>query len=341
MNRWGATALAVALAAVATAPAAVAQQGLPAPEAAPEPTPTAPALSAPAPTARIETDSVRLVGGRLVRHLRLTIPGAPDGTATVTWQAYGGSRSATRLPRLGHGRVTVPVSDGQLTFRKRVRVGDGFDRSGGFCEQIDLTGLGAVMPATTTCPDASTATRGQLPSRVPEFSMYSDSAGAGLLMSAGATTRAAGDMSAVFDLKVCRRLTYLPCPPNPVSALSAIRSQPGSVGDIAVIDVGYNDWAQVYGIEPVVSALRARGVKRIVWMTLREHQSSYASINAMIRAAAKRHPFIQVADWNAASSGLGGFAADGVHLSSGSAVNALADFVRAAVQKAAVITHKS
>ena len=341
MNRWGATAVAVALAAVATAPAAVAQQDSPAPEAAPPFTSTAPPPSAPAPTARIETDSVRLVGGRLVRHLRLAIPGAPDGTATITWQAYGGSRSATRLPRLGHGRVTVSVSSGHLTFRKRIRVGGGFDRSGGFCEQIDLSSLGAVMPATTACPDASTATRGQLPSRVPEFSMYSDSVGAGLLMSSGATARAAGDMSAVFDLKVCRRLTYLPCPPNPVSALSAIRSQPGSVGDIAVIDVGYNDWAQVYGIEPVISALRARGVKRIVWMTLREHQSSYASINVMIRAAAKRHPFIQVADWNAASAGVGGFAADGVHLSSGSSVNALADFVRREVGKAAGALERS
>ena len=32
-----------------------------------------------------------------------------------------------------------------------------------------------------------------------------------------------------------------------------------------------------------------------------------------------------MADWNAASAGLGGFAPDGVHLSSGSAINALAE----------------
>jgi len=300
-----------------------------------------PPVVAPIITAHVETDTVRLVGGRLVRDLRLTVPGAHDGTAVIAWQAFGGARTATQLARLGHGRATVAVRDGRITFRRRVHIGGGFDRSGGFCEQVDLSAVGAVMPNSVTCPDSDTATRAQLPARVPEFSMYSDSVGAGLLESSGATTRAAGDQSAVFDLKVCRRLTYLPCPPNPVSALTAIRQQPGSVGDIAVIDVGYNDWAQVYGIEPVISALRARGVKRIVWVTLRETEGGMGSINAMIRAAARRHPFIQIADWNAASAGLGGFAADGVHLSSGSTVNALADFVRTEVQKAAVILRKS
>ena len=309
----------------------------------PPPVSTAPAFVVPAPAtvARIDTDTARLVAGRLVRTLRISIPGAPNGTATVTWQAYGGSRSTTRLPRIAHGKATVAVRDGRVTFRRRVRIGGGFDRSGGFCEQVDLSTVGAVMPRAAACPDSPTADRHQLTAHVPEFSMYSDSVGAGLLESSGATARAAGDMSAVFDLKVCRRLTYLPCPPNPESALSAIRQQPGSVGDIAVIDVGYNDWAQVYGIEPVISALRARGVKRIVWVTLRESESGMGSINAMIRAAARRHPFIQVADWNAASAGLGGFASDGVHLSGGSTINALADFVRGEVQKAAAVLQRS
>jgi len=327
MRRVRVTVVALALATAVTAPMAVAQQG-----------PLAPgALTAPAAGAATTTDTVRLVSGWLVRDLRITIPGAPDGTAIVRWQAYGGARSATRLARLGHGRAAVPVRDGHLVFHRRVRVGAGFGRSGGFCEQVDLSSVraAATTPAAPDCPDADTTARDRLPARVTEFSMYSDSAGAALFEWSGATARAAGDMSAVFDLKVCRRLTYLPCPPNPVSALTAIRSQPGSVGDIAVIDVGYNDWAQVYGMGPVISALRARGVKRIVWLTLREPQSSYASINAMIRSVAKRNRFIQVADWNAASAGLGGFAPDGVHLSTGSAIKALADFVHAQVAKAA------
>jgi hypothetical protein len=319
--------IAIALATTAIAPMAVAQM---------DPAASG-AITALSGAAATTTDTVRLVSGWLVRDLRMTIPGVPDGTATVTWQAYGGARSATRLARLGHGRAAVPVRGGHLVFHRRVRVGAGFGRSGGFCEQVDLSSVGAAvtMPAAPDCPDEDTTTRDRLPARVTEFTMYSDSAGAALLYSSGATWRAAGNMSAVFDLKVCRRLTYLPCPPNPVSALTAIRSQPGSVGDIAVIDVGYNDWAQVYGIESVVSALRARGVKRVVWLTLRERQASYSSINAMIRSAARRSRFIQVADWNAASAGLGGFAPDGVHLSSGSAINALADFVRAQVVKAA------
>ena len=54
-----------------------------------------------------------------------------------------------------------------------------------------------------------------------------------------------------------------------------------------------------------------------------------------VSSAAKRNRFIRVADWNATSAGLGGFAPDGVHLSTGSAINALADFVHAQVAKAA------
>jgi len=325
-------AMAVALGlALAAAPVAVAQVLPPAPGS-----PVAAPL-----TARVDASTVRLVSGRMVRDLHVVIPGGGDGMATINWQAYGGSRSAARLARIAHGRAVVPIRGGELHFRRRVQMGGGFDRSGGFCEAIDLTAVGAVMPTTDTCPEGDGVAREQIPARVPEFTMYSDSVGAGLQEVSGGTARAAGDASAVFDLKVCRRLTYLPCPPNPPSVLTSVRSQAGSVGDIAVIDVGYNDWAQVYGIEPTISALRARGVKRIVWVTLRESERGMGSINAMIRAAARRHPFVQIADWNAASAGMGGFAADGVHLSGGSAVNALADFVRHEVQKAVLVLQGS
>ena len=330
MTRPGALGVALGLALVA-APLAAAQVMPPAPESP---------VMAPR-TARVDSSTVRLLPRRMVRDLHVVIPGGGDGVATINWQAYGGSRSATRLARIAHGRAVVPIRGGELHFRRRVKVGGGFDRSGGFCEVIDLTSVGAVMPTAAACPDGDGIARDQIPARVPEFTMYGDSVGAGLQEVAGGTARAAGDASAVFDLKVCRRLTYLPCPPNPPSVLTAVRSQPGSVGDIAVIDVGYNDWAQVYGIEPTITALRARGVKRIVWVTLRESEPGMGSINAMIRAAARRHPFVQVADWNAASAGIGGFAADGVHLSGGSAVNALADFVRREVQKAVAVLQGS
>lgn len=331
MMRPGAMAVALGLA-LAVAPAAMGQET----GTVPEP------VVAPAPSvARVVTGTVRLRGGALVRDLRVMLGPGVNGVATVNWVAYGGARTATRLARLGHGSAPVLVRDGELHFTRRVRVGGGFDRSGGFCERIDLTSLGYVMPESDDCPETPTTTRDRLPEHVPEFSMYGDSVATGLHYGSAATTRAAGDMSAVFDLKVCRRLTFAPCPPNPPSALSAIRSQAGSVGDIAVVDVGYNDWGGVYGIGPVVSALRARGVKRIVWVTLRERESSYASINAMIRQTARRHAFIQVADWNARSAGLGGFAPDGVHLSGNSAINALADFVRDEVAEAAAVLEKS
>ncbi len=315
----------VAVLVLSVAPVAFGQNQATTPEAV---TPLQPRV------AQVTTNTVRLQAGRLVRSLRIDVGDGVDGVATVTWAAYGGARSAVRLTRLGQGRAAVQVRDGVLSFTRRVRVGGGFDRSGGFCETVDLSSLGYTMPEAPACPGTPTTSRDQLVAQVPEFSMYGDSVAEALLYGRGATTRAAGHLSAVFDLRTCRRLTFAPCPPNPTSALAAIRLQPGSVGDIAVIDVGYNDWGAVYGIDPVIAALRARGVKRIVWFTLRERESASASINAMIRQAARRHPFIQVADWNARSAGLGGFGPDGVHLSSTSAINALADFVRDQVAQA-------
>ena len=98
MTRPGALAVALGLA-LATAPSAVAQVMPPAPGSL---------VVAPL-TARVDSSTVRLVSGRMVRDLHVVIPGGGDGVATINWQAYGGSRSSTRLARIAHGRAVVPI----------------------------------------------------------------------------------------------------------------------------------------------------------------------------------------------------------------------------------------
>jgi hypothetical protein len=122
-----------------------------------------------------------------------------------------------------------------------------------------------------------------------------------------------------FDLAVCRRLAGPGCPYNgsvPPSALAVVRAAGRGLGDVLVVDVGYNDDPAVYGKEmaELIRAARAQGVRQIVWVNLRETQTPFRRINAVIRSEAKRFPLVQVADWNAWSAGKPWFRSDGLHL---------------------------
>ncbi len=128
-----------------------------------------------------------------------------------------------------------------------------------------------------------------------------------------------------WQLKVCRRLVQLSCPyegVRPPTVLDVVRASPqGSLGTIAVVDVGYNDYVDQYqsDMDAVVEALIAKGVEHIIWTTLREVRDSYRTINATIRSEAGKWPQIVVADWNAAAQGQDWFNSDGIHLSSAGA----------------------
>lgn len=83
-----------------------------------------------------------------------------------------------------------------------------------------------------------------------------------------------------------------------------------------------------------MKALRAAGVVDVVWVTLHESSSLYATTNAAIRAGAKRWPkMMTIADWNTASAGKNFFAGDGVHLNTSGAM-ALAGLLRVKVREA-------
>ena len=330
MNRRGAAALAVALAMVATAPVAVAQQDVT------DPGSTIP-QDAPPPLveASIRASTVRLRDGRLERDLQVVAPGAADGSARVTWEAFAGARSSRRLARVGHGVATVPVTDGVMHFRRRVAAGSGADRSGGFCEQIDLSSVGAALPDAAPCPDAATVRRADVPARVPEIVVFGDSVGATFEWVPGTKEAAGAGLSVEWDLRSCRRLEATPCPPNPPSVLQDVHSLAGSLGDIAVVNVGYNDWEATYDADAVYRALRARGVDHVVWVLLKPVQSSYRGINRIIMRLAHRHPdTVSVADWGRYVQAHGDwFGPDHIHPNAAGGW-ALARFLRREMRKA-------
>ena len=97
-----------------------------------------------------------------------------------------------------------------------------------------------------------------------------------------------------------------------------------------MIDVGYNDPPAEYGddVDGVMQALVRQGVTTVIWVTMQEKRPLYRATNAAIRAAAKRWPQIQIADWNDVSSAKPKwFVDDGLHLSPAGAVG-LARFLR-------------
>jgi hypothetical protein len=129
------------------------------------------------------------------------------------------------------------------------------------------------------------------------------------------------------DAVVCRRLVATSCAfqgTTPPTVLQVVGAQGRALGPVVVVNVGYNDWAAVYDVDRVMRALKGAGVKRVIWVTLREaggNASIYADSNARIRSAAKRwRNRLVVADWNAYSRGKPWFREDGLHLTTAGAL---------------------
>jgi hypothetical protein len=122
-----------------------------------------------------------------------------------------------------------------------------------------------------------------------------------------------------LDAQVCRRLVGTSCPfqgsrpRNVVETIAATRR----LGDVVVIDVGYNDDPAAYaaGIDQVMTILSRGGVHTVIWSTLKVDRPGYGRINAAIRKAAKRWRTLRVVDWNAHSRGHASwFVSDGLHV---------------------------
>lgn len=129
-----------------------------------------------------------------------------------------------------------------------------------------------------------------------------------------------------LELTPCRKLVPAGCAyqgAHPPSVLDIVKSSSaGNLGDIAIVDVGYNDPENNYDSDmgTVVAALLSHGVEHVIWVTMREATDDYRQINEIIRDRARRDPRITVADWERASRGKPWFNPDGLHLNADGAV---------------------
>ena len=103
-----------------------------------------------------------------------------------------------------------------------------------------------------------------------------------------------------------------------------------------VVDVGYNEGAEGYGvgIDRVMRAALAQGVHGVVWVTLRERRGIYRETNVAIRSAPTRWSRLLIADWNDYSAGKPWFRGDGLHMGTAGAT-AFATFLRPYIFRAA------
>jgi hypothetical protein len=177
----------------------------------------------------------------------------------------------------------------------------------------------------------------------PHVTFVGDSVPAALSYAPAARSVLASGLRTRLDLRVCRRLVAPSCPYQgsvPSTALQAVRALGRRVGDVLVVDVGYNDTAAGYrrGMRQIVGAAQAQGAHAVVWVTLRQagrYRAEYVRTNAAIRAEATRWPGrVAIADWNAYTVGKGFFVDDGLHLTGAGAMS-LARFLRPHILAAA------
>jgi hypothetical protein len=127
-----------------------------------------------------------------------------------------------------------------------------------------------------------------------------------------------------LELAACGRLWTQGCfNPPPPSVLTEVRTLGKRIGPTAVVLVGYNDDPHVYqaGIETVLRAMHQRGVKQVLWLTLRPVYQQYRITNEVIRAAARQFPWMTVVNWGGYSwTHASWFGPDGIHFNGGGAV---------------------
>lgn len=232
---------------------------------------------------------------------------APDDFGHLAGKVSGADTEyAIALP--SGSTLGQPVRDAVRTLRRRGQ----FRKLGRAWFGIDVQRLSVLLPKR----------------RATSVTLIGDSVAAAFEWDPTSRAVLAEGLSVRFEALACRRMLAPSCgspaPPTAVETLKDVRR----LGDVVVMDVGYNDYASSFGqgLELAMRYMTRVGVRHVVWVTLREHHSHYRETNDVIRAAARRWPQITVADWNAYSAGRPWFS-DGVHLNIAGA-SGLARFLR-------------
>jgi len=185
-------------------------------------------------------------------------------------------------------------------------------------------GLALVALLSALSPSALGADSAALSG--PRVTMFGDSIADSLAYVPEARQFLGEGLDLRLELSPCRKLVPPGCAyqgMRPPSVLDIVESSPlAQLGNIVVVDVGYNDPANNY--EPdmgrVADAIVKRGVGHVIWVTMREKNEDYRQINEIIRTQARRWPQVQVADWEGASRGKDWFNDDGLHLNAAGAL---------------------
>jgi hypothetical protein len=117
------------------------------------------------------------------------------------------------------------------------------------------------------------------------------------------------------------------------TTLNVISGWQYQLGPTVVIVDGYNDLPGNFAgdVELTLDTLRNDGVQHVLWTNLHEVRPEFAAKNAVLAAAAKRHPELRVLDWNSYSSAHPEwYQTDFIHLMPSGGV-AIAQFIRQAI----------
>jgi hypothetical protein len=137
-------------------------------------------------------------------------------------------------------------------------------------------------------------------------------------------------MDPVYEARSCRALGQPSCGDNPApNSVAVIDGAEGNF-DVVVIMAGYDEWYTTFAdsFDQVVTSSRAKGAKRIVWLSYPEGvdyllpdgtpgNESLVNINQIMRdkLASGAFPDVVIADWfHYASVTEGWYAGDDIHL---------------------------
>ena len=185
---------------------------------------------------------------------------------------------------------------------------------------------------------AGTSARARVPG-APYVLLIGDSVATGMQWHNDAIAVIQNNLNFAWQVAVCRRLTGVSCtfqgetPPNLVDLVTSL----GTVQPIVVVEMGYNDYENTFAasVETSIQTLLQHGAQHILWLTLRQTHHPYIHMNAILAAAAKRHPQMQLVDWNMYSrSHPDWFQDDGEHLVDSGGV-AMATLIHLAIDKVA------
>ena len=108
----------------------------------------------------------------------------------------------------------------------------------------------------------------------------------------------------VINAAVCRGVASS-CPYNgtaPTTGQAEIAANAGHLGDVLVVELGYNDKPSTATIDAALGALSAQDVPLVLWLNLSTlNRPDFATVNDRLQAATTRWPTMRLLDWDGAS----------------------------------------